>query len=340
MEKTGLIALNGIPGSGKTLDATYIALQHYKSQNSFIRYYTSFIKYKLYNFIHDLPFYNKFKEKFDYFINFEFLGLHIFKILFKIIYYFFNLFIFLFLFVECSIYFKILIVLYFLYFKKIIRGFNKLDYEYYCIFPYKKINNVYSTYPILLDKKRNIWSNNVSLYDLDNSVSFYPDSLIIIDEIQLFVDSDEYKEKNKKVKISKIAKFLQAHRHFGIKQIIFTSQSPTRIFKKGRNIVVGYLKQNKIIDLPFNISIMRGTMYYDFDYYGKYIPRYREERKKLPFDYKKVFKIFLRNKVYSAYDSRYLSKYNYKQPLLDKGTWNDYKVSSEHLTSLFEDTIE
>ena len=340
MERTGLIALNGIPGSGKTLDATYLALQHYKSQNSFFRYYTAFIKYKLFNIFHDIPISNKFKNIYNKIINFEFLGLHIFKILFKFIYYFFNFFIFLFLFVDCSIYLKIFIVLYFFYFKKIITGFNKLDYEYYLIFSYKKINNVYSTYPILLDKKRNIWSNKVSLYDLDNSVSFYPDALIVIDEIQLFVDSDEYKDKEKKKKISKIAKFLQSHRHFGIKQIIFTSQSPTRIFKKGRNIVVGYLKQHKLIDLPFGITIMRGIMYYDFDYYGKYIPRDREERKKLPFDYKKVFKIFLRNKVYSAYDSRYLSKYNYKQPLLEKGYWNDYKVSSEHLTSLFEDTIE
>lgn len=340
MEKTGLIALNGIPGSGKTLDATYIALKHYKSQNSFIRYYMSFIKYKLFNLIHSLPFYKLLKENYEKFINFKILGFCIFKILFKLSYYFFNLFIFLFLFVNVSIYVKVLIVLYFIYFKKLVRSFNKLDYEYYCIFPYKKINNVYSTYPILLDKKLNIWSNKFSLWDLDNSVSFLPDSLLITDEVQLFIDSDEYRDKTKKHKVSKVAKFLQAHRHFGIKQVIFTSQSPTRIFKKGRNIIVGYLKQNKIIDLPFGISIMRGIMYYDFEYYGRFIPRSREERMKLPFDYKKVVKIFLRNKVYSAYDSRYLSEYNYKQPLLDKGCWEGYKVPYDHLVSLFEDTIE
>lgn len=340
MFDTGLLSINGIPGSGKTLDTTYIALKHYLKQNSFIRYNIAFIKYKLFNLLNDLPLFIKVKDIYNKIINFEFLGLHIFKILFKSIYYFFNFFIFLFLFVDCSIYFKFFIILYFIYFKKIIRSFNKLDYEYYCIFPYKKINNVYSTYPILLDKKRNIWSHKFSLYDLDNRFSFYPDSVLITDEVQLFIDSDEYNDKEKKKKISKIAKFLQAHRHFGVKQIIFTSQSPSRIFKKGRNIVVGYLKQNKLINLPFGITIMTGIMYYDFDYYGKYIPRDREERKKLPFDYKKVFKIFLRNRLYSAYDSRYLAKYNYKQPLLNKGTWDDYKVTSEHLTSLFEDTIE
>lgn len=340
MDDTGFIALCGVPGSGKTLNATYLALRHYKRQNSPIRYYSSFIKYKLFNLFNDLSLFIKFKDIYNKIINFEILGLHIFKILFKLIYYFFNFFIFLFLFVDCSIYFKVFIVLYFIYFKKIIRGFNKLDFEYYCIFPYRKINNVYSSYPILLDKKRNIWSHKLSLFDLDSTVSFFPDSLLICDESQLFVDSDEHKDKEKKKKISRIAKFLQANRHFGIKQIIFTSQSPTRIFKKARNIIVGYLKQDKLIDLPFGITIMRGTIYYDFDYYGKYIPRDREERKKLPFDYKKVFIVFLRNRVYSAYDSRYLSKYNYKQPLLNKGSWNDYKVSSEHLTSLFEDTIE
>lgn len=335
MEKTGLISLNGIPGSGKTLDASDIALKHYNNENRAYKYYIALFKYKLFNFLNSLDFYVKFKDRFN-----KFISIKIVNIIFKLLYYFFNFILFLCLFVNFSLQFKIIVILYFIYFKKFFKSLSKLDYEYYCLFPYKKINNVYSTYPILLDEKRKIWSNVCSLFDLDNNCSFYPDSLIITDEVQLFVDSDEFKDKAKKKKISDIAKFLQAHRHFGVKQIIFTSQSPSRIFKKARNIIVGYLKQNKIIDLPFGISIMRGVIYYDFDYYGKYIPRDREERKKLPFDYKKVFKVFRRNKVYRSYDSRYLSLYNYEKPLLDKGTWNQYKVPYEYLKSLFEDTIE
>lgn len=335
MEKTGLISLNGIPGSGKTLDASDIALKHYNNENRAYKYYIALFKYKLSEFLSSFSLFNSFMIKFDIFRSKKLV-----RIIFKLFYYFFNFILFLCLFVNFSIQFKIFVILYFVYFKKLFKSLSKLDYEYYCLFPYKKINNVYSTYPILLDEKRKIWSNVVSLYDLDNSCSFYPDSLIITDEVQLFVDSDEYKDKAKKKKISDIGKFLQAHRHFGVKQIIFTSQSPSRIFKKARNIVVGYLKQNKIIDLPLGISIMRGVIYYDFDYYGKYIPRDREERKKLPFDYKKVFKVFRRNKVYRSYDSRYLSLYNYEKPLLNKGTWTQYKVPYDYLKSLFEDTIE
>ena len=74
----------GIPGSGKTLDATDIAIKHYKKQNNRIKYYLAFIFSKL-----------GIKSK-------------------------------------------------------------KVDYEYYKLFPKKRINNVYSNYPILLDKKREI----------------------------------------------------------------------------------------------------------------------------------------------------------------------------------------
>ena len=33
MKDSGLFALCGIPGSGKTLNATYYALKHYKKEN-------------------------------------------------------------------------------------------------------------------------------------------------------------------------------------------------------------------------------------------------------------------------------------------------------------------
>lgn len=328
---TGLLALNGIPGSGKTLDAVDIALRHYKNENRLLKYYYSILKYYVCEFLNKITFIKKIKELFN-----KLKDILFFKLLFWGLYYFFNLFLLLFLFVSCTIYFKMFVVIYLLYHKKFFISLNSIDYKYYKLFPYRKINNVYSSFPILLDKKRNIWSNSVTVFDLDGSKSFYPNCLIIIDEIQLFIDSDEFRDKNKKKVIDKIGKFLQSHRHFGIKQIIFTSQSPTRIFKKARNIIIAYLKQERIINLPFSISIMRGIMYYDFEFYGRYIPKSREERKKLPFDYKRVIKVFIRNKVYNSYDSRYLSLYNYQKPLCNRGTWLDYKVSYEYLEMLFD----
>ena len=228
--------------------------------------------------------------------------------------------------------YAILSVLYRLGYKKV-----ESDLKYYDNFPYKKINNVYSTYPILLDKKRKIYSNKLSLWDINNQYSFYPDSILIIDEVQLFADSDEYKDKRINLKLRDVAKFLQAHRHYGIKTIIFISQNPSRIFKKGRNICESYLKLRKVIKIPLlPFGIIRGTGYYDMDYYGKFIPRSREERKKLPFDYYKTLKFFNTKKIFSSYDSRYLSNYNYGKPLLPYGTFDNMKVDLETLKMLFE----
>lgn len=260
-----LIAFTGVPGSGKTLNATRLALKHYKKENNLLKYYITYV------------------------------------------------------------------------FSKIPKFKDKINIDYYMRFPKHKINNVYSNYPILLDKKNGIYSNIVSLWELNNTYSFEPNAFIVIDEIQIYADSDEYKDVKMNKKLSKIAKFLQAHRHYGVSKIIVTSQNPSRIFKKGRNICESYLKQCKVFNIPFiPISIIRAIGYYDLDYYGRFIPRHREERKKLPFDYYKKLCFFNRKKVYSAYDSRYLSNYNYNKPLIQNGTYENSKMSYEYLCTLLD----
>lgn len=260
-----LKAFCGVPGSGKTLNATRVALSHYKRENSIIKYSIYYILAKFGN------------EK------------------------------------------------------------AKTELNYYSKFEHNKINNIYSTYPILLDKKHNIYSNRISLWDLNNDYSFYPNAMIIIDEVQLFADSDEYKDKKINDKLRKVGKFLQAHRHYGVKNIIFVSQNPSRIFKKGRNICESYLKMKRIIKIPFlPIGIIRATGYYDLEFYGRFIPRSHEERKKLPFDYYNYTRFFILSKVYNAYDSRYLSLYNYDKPLLSSGHYDTMKVDKEYLKVLFE----
>lgn len=259
-----LISFCGVPGSGKTLNATRAALKHYKKENSRIKYFISFV-------------FSKFHLK-----------------------------------------------------------ISKIDYDYYSNFPYRKINNIYSNYPILLDKKRKIFSNRINLWDLNNNYSFLPNAFIIIDEIQLYADSDEYKDQTINFKLSKVARFLQAHRHYGVKTIIIISQNPSRIFKKARNICESYLKLNKVLNLPFNLSIVKGRGYYDLDYYGKYVPTDRKERKKLPFDYYRYINFFNRKKVFNAYDSRYLSNYNYNKPLYQHGYYENLKIEYEFLEELFE----
>ena len=42
-----LISLCGVPGSGKTLDSTYLALKHYNKQNILIKYYFHKFLYRI-----------------------------------------------------------------------------------------------------------------------------------------------------------------------------------------------------------------------------------------------------------------------------------------------------
>lgn len=263
-----ILDFSGIPGSGKTLTATYVALNHFKKENSILR---------------------------------------------KSIY---------------------------LIFSKIPGKLGQVgrdQIKYYNSFPHGKINNVYSSYPILLDKKHNIYSHKWNVFAFNGNWSFLPNALFIDDEIQLKIDSDEYDDKEKKKIIAKIAKFCQAARHFGCKQIIFTTQHPSRLFKKMRNVASGFIQHKSMFMLPIlHIGWIKTIRYFILEDYGKYIPRDRKERKKLPFEYKKKVIFMNFNKVFNAYDSRYLAKYNYDKPLYDKGCYTNKKVDYNDLVSYFE----
>lgn len=264
-----ILIYSGIPGSGKTLDATYDALKHYRKENSRLKYfvYWTFSKFGL-------------KSAQD----------------------------------------KI---------------------NYYNSFPYKKINNIYSSYPILLDKKKKIYSNKWSIFDFNNEWSFLPNAFFVDDEIQLKIDSEDYKDKEINKIIAHIAKFMQSARHFGCSEIILCTQHPSRAFKKARNVASGFVQHKSMFKIPFlEVGFLKTIKYFMVDDYGKYIPKSHEERKKLPFEYKKKIKFMNFRKVFSAYDSRYLSNYNYNKPLLNRGAYTSMKVSYNDLIPYFEDTFK
>lgn len=212
---------------------------------------------------------------------------------------------------------------------------SKEKLSYYNIFPYGKINNVYSSYPILLDHKRNIYSNKWSIFDFNNKYSFLPNAIFIDDEIQLKIDSDEYDDPIQKEEIKKIAKFMQSARHFGCNKIIITSQHPSRVFKKARNVTSQFVKHAKLIKLG-SVGFIKRISYFLLEDYGKYIPKKKRLRKMLSFDFKISYSFINYNKVYASYDSRYLANYNYKKPLYDKGTYTSLKMNYEDLAPFFE----
>lgn len=229
-----VISINGLPGKGKTLTATMIALKHYKKENTVL--------------------------------------------------------------------------------KKIIRKIKKEDII---------LNNVYSNYPILLNKRKKIYSNRVSIYDLKNQYSFKPNSLIIIDEIQLFYDSDEFKTFPRI-----IANFNQAHRHFLIKDIIYVSQHPSRVVKKLRNVVSEYYRIKTKIMIPFfKIGIITARITYEFEDYEASFTKDKELRK-LKDIKSKIFFVNFR-KVFKAYDTIYLLPLNVDKPKLNKGSYNELYLPEE-----------
>lgn len=262
-----ILIYSGIPGSGKTLHATYDALKHFKRENRVLKRFFCFL------------------------------------------------------------------------FSKLGSKSARSKLSYYNNFPYCKINNVYSSFPILLDKKRHIYSNKWSIFDFNNKWSFLPNAYFVEDEIQLKIDSDEYKDKDKNVIISRIAKFMQSARHFGCSGISICTQHPSRAFKKCRNVASGFVQHKSMFILPvLKFGFLKTTKYFLLDDYGKYVPKSREERKKLPFEFKKKLVFMNFNKVFSSYDSRYLSNYNYNKPLLKKGTYTSLKVDYSELVSYFEGT--
>ena len=194
------------------------------------------------------------------------------------------------------------------------------------------INNVYSSYPILLNKRKQIYSRLVSLNDLNNNFRFEPMSIIIIDEVQSFYDSDEHKFFPKE-----IAVFNQFHRHFGIKDIYYISQHPSRVVKKLRNVSCQFTKiQNFFIFPLIHLGVMYFTNYYEFEDYGKWHHPSKEMKN---YDVDNHFKFFFVKKIFTAYDSTYLYVLNKDKPLLLKGTYTSPFLTNSQINSIFGDFI-
>lgn len=200
------------------------------------------------------------------------------------------------------------------------------------------MNNVYSTYPILLkkyfkrSKKKDIYSNRVTIFDLVPDNRYKKNALIIIDETQAFFDSEEYKEFPKEIAI-----FNQFHRHFDIKDIYYISQHPSRIMKKLRILTSEFDKIKSFINIPFiNIGFMHIVSYFEFDDYGKY---HHPKKEAKTYDVKNHYKLFFTKKVFKNYDSKYLRVLNKDKPLYDRGTFTSLSLSEREIKYIYRDKI-
>lgn len=196
------------------------------------------------------------------------------------------------------------------------------------------INNVYSTYPILLKKtkKEKVYSNIVTIYDLVPNNRFLNHAVIVIDETQAFYDSEDHKEFPKEIAI-----FNQFHRHFGIDDIYYVSQHPSRIMKKLRILACEFDKIKRFICIPFiHLAFMHIVRYFEFDDYGKYNHPKKEAK---TYDVKNKYMLFFAGKVFKAYDSKYLKVLNIDKPLYNKGVFRKLDLSEKEIKYIYRDNL-
>lgn len=196
------------------------------------------------------------------------------------------------------------------------------------------INNVYSTYPILLkkNKKEKVYSNIVTIYDLVPSNRFLNHAVIVIDETQAFYDSEDHKEFPKEIAI-----FNQFHRHFGIDDIYYVSQHPSRIMKKLRILACEFDKIKRFICIPFiHLAFMHIVRYFEFDDYGKYNHPKKEAK---TYDVKNKYMLFFAGKVFKAYDSKYLKVLNIDKPLYNRGVFKKIDLSEKEIKYIYRDNL-
>lgn len=205
-----VIFIGGLPGTGKTLLATYIGCKHYKKENSLLR--------------------------------------------------------------------------------RTIRRIKKEE---------SRINGVFSNYPIKL--KKNVYSNEISLFDMNRWQKYFMDSDILLDEFQLYFDSLDFKNFPKTVRNT-----FQLHRHFGINNIYILSQHPSRIVKQARVLVTEFYEIMRFTKIPFiGIAFFRYNIYYNFEDYGKPV---NVKKSEVTYRFKKKIKFFRYKKVFKAYDTKYFKK--------------------------------
>lgn len=196
------------------------------------------------------------------------------------------------------------------------------------------INNIYSTYPILLKKtkKEKVYSNIVTIYDLVPNNRFLNHAVIVIDETQAFYDSEDHKEFPKEIAI-----FNQFHRHFGIDDIYYVSQHPSRIMKKLRILACEFDKIKRFICIPFiHLAFMHIVRYFEFDDYGKYNHPKKEAK---TYDVKNKYMLFFAGKVFKAYDSKYLKVLNIDKPLYNRGMFRKLDLSEKEIKYIYRDNL-
>lgn len=198
----------------------------------------------------------------------------------------------------------------------------------------KVFNNCFSNYPVRLYK--NHFSNKVNLLDFNSFNKWYMDSDIVLDEIQAYFDSTEYKSIPKA-----IANNFQFHRHFGIHNIYIVSQDLSRIPKVFRVLAQEYYQINRHFKIPFfGIAFFDYTIWYREDDYGKPVRLNREQRKNINYEFKRKFILFRYKRIYKSYDTKYLKSLIEDSDYFDSKEYSSLFLSKNEIRENFPSVNE
>jgi len=191
------------------------------------------------------------------------------------------------------------------------------------------VNLCYSNYPILLDKKNNIWSHCGSLKDMVLKWKYPQGSHMVIDEPQIMYDSDAYKDFPKA-----IAHFFQTHRHLGIKHLYTNTQSLARLMKKLRSLAeyyydnIKYIDKIPIIGIPLPWVFVKCIV--SFDENSADAPRQESN-----YVANTEWHIFNKKRLYNAYDDKYLSALQDDAKKYPERYWSNYHMTHEEIIRYF-----
>lgn len=204
---------------------------------------------------------------------------------------------------------------------------------------YKKSNflkknkecKLFSNYPILINKNKNIYSNKVSLWDFDVYLKWLYHSVVILDEIQLYFDSLEFKNFPKKIRNN-----FQLHRHFGIDNIYILSQHPSRIVKQLRVLACEFYDITLFFKIPFTpFCFLRYNIYYNYEDFGKSV---RVKPDDVPYKFKKKFAIFNYKKIYKSYNTCYMYGIVRDKEYVNVDSFKDKTMTTNEIKDTFNFT--
>lgn len=210
------------------------------------------------------------------------------------------------------------------------KKFNKENSFFTRYFNQKNIfNNCYSNYPVNLFK--DFYSNKVNLLDFTSFNSWNMDSDIVIDEIQSYFDSTDYKSIPKSIAMN-----FQFHRHFGIHNIYLVSQDPSRIPKYFRILAQEYYQIKKHFRIPIlGLAFFSYVIWNREEDYNSPTHLTSEQKKHITYDYKKKLLLFRYKRVYKSYDTKYLKTLISNKSIFNKGTYSDKVLSLDDIVTNF-----